>query len=183
MLRLIIICLLGLTLLAPMVNAEEKPINIVSCRSATQTMLTAGKDLVIFSYDAKGIDQDLNEDKVFVNFTHQCLGTIRVMGGEVLAGLGGAVTAPFVGADKAAGFVEHLQENIPTYTPRTQTGTQGMIDMGQFLQDTQDNIANSRYGPALQQAQTNFNVSADYLNKNYGPEAATALKLLPDLIL
>jgi len=85
MLRLIIICLLGLTLLAPMVNAEEKPINIVSCRSATNTLLTADKDLVIFSYDAKGIDQDLNEDKFFANFTHQCLGTIRIIGGEVLA--------------------------------------------------------------------------------------------------
>ena len=52
-LRLIIICLLGLTLLTPMANAEEKPINIISCRSGTNTMLTASKDLVIFSYDTK----------------------------------------------------------------------------------------------------------------------------------
>ena len=84
MLRLIIICLLGLTMLAPMVNAEEKPINIISCRSATNTMLTASKELVILSSDAKGIDQDLNEDKIFANFTHQCLSIIRIMGGEIL---------------------------------------------------------------------------------------------------
>jgi len=85
MLRLIIICVVGVALIAPLAIAEEKSIHIVSCRSATQTMLTAGKDLVIFGYDAKGIDQDLNEDKVFANFTHQCLGTIRILGGEVFA--------------------------------------------------------------------------------------------------
>jgi hypothetical protein len=84
MLRLIIICLLGLTLFIPVVNAEEKPINIISCRSATNTMLTASKELVILSYDTKGIDQDLNEDKIFANYTHQCLGTVRIMGGEIL---------------------------------------------------------------------------------------------------
>ena len=85
MIRLIIICLLGSILLAPMANAEEKPIDILSCRSATTTMLTASKELVIFAYDLKGIDQDLNADKTFENYTHNCLGTIRILGGEMLS--------------------------------------------------------------------------------------------------
>jgi len=84
MVRLIIICLLILTLLAPMVNAEEKPINIISCRSGTVTMLTASKELVVLGYELKGIDQDLNEDKIFENYTHMCMGTSRVLGGERL---------------------------------------------------------------------------------------------------
>ena len=85
MLRSIIICLLGLALLAPMANAEEKTINIVSCRSATATMLTASKELVVYSFELKGIDRDLNEDKVHDNYTHMCIGTIRIMGGEQIS--------------------------------------------------------------------------------------------------
>ena len=85
MVRLIIICLLGLILLIPTVNAEEKSINIVSCRSGTFTMLTASKELVVFGYELKGIDQDLKEDKIFENYTHSCMGTTRILGGEQLS--------------------------------------------------------------------------------------------------
>ena len=83
--RLIFICLLGLTLLAPMANAEEKSIHIISCRSGTTTMLTASEELVVFGFELKGIDQDLNEDKVHENYTHMCLGTIRILGGEQIS--------------------------------------------------------------------------------------------------
>ena len=82
MFRLLIICLLFLTLLAPIANAEEKPINIISCRSGTTTMLTASKELVIYGFELKGIDQDLKPDKVFANYTHSCVGTGRVSGGK-----------------------------------------------------------------------------------------------------
>ena len=85
MIRLIIICLLGLTLLTPMAIAEEKPMNIISCRSATATMLTASKELVVYGFELKGIDQDLMEDKVHANYTHMCVGTIRIMGGEQIS--------------------------------------------------------------------------------------------------
>ena len=47
-------------------------------------MLTASKELVVLSYELKGIDQDLNEDKIFDNYTHICMGTSRVLGGERL---------------------------------------------------------------------------------------------------
>ena len=85
MLRLIIICLLGLTLLIPMANAEEKPINIISCRSGTTTMLTASTELVVYGYELKGIDQDLNADKIFENYTHMCVGNTRILSGEMLS--------------------------------------------------------------------------------------------------
>lgn len=84
MLRIIIVCLLGLGLLAPMANAEEKPINIVSCRSGTTTMLTASKELIVYGYELKGIDQDLKADKIFENYTHQCVGSTRILAGEML---------------------------------------------------------------------------------------------------
>jgi hypothetical protein len=82
MLRFIMIFLLGMTLLSPMANAEEKPMNIISCRSATATMLTASKELVVYGFELKGIDQDLNEDKVHENYTHMCVGTSRILVGE-----------------------------------------------------------------------------------------------------
>ena len=85
MLRLIIICLLSVALLAPMAIAEEKPMNIISCRSATATMLTASKELVVYGFELKGIDQDLMEDKVHENYTHMCVGTIRIMSGEQIS--------------------------------------------------------------------------------------------------
>ena len=84
MLRSIIICLLGLALLATMANAEEKSINIVSCRSGTTTMLTASKELVVYGYELKGIDQDLNADKIHENYTHMCVGSARILAGERL---------------------------------------------------------------------------------------------------
>ena len=69
----------------PVANAEEKTINIVSCRSGTTTMLTASKELVVFGVELKGIDRDLNADKVFENYTHMCVGAIRIMGGEQIS--------------------------------------------------------------------------------------------------
>jgi hypothetical protein len=65
-------------------NAEEKPINIVSCRSGTTIMLTADKELVVYGYEVKGIDQDLNADKIFKNYTHMCVGSTRILAGETL---------------------------------------------------------------------------------------------------
>jgi hypothetical protein len=85
MIRLIVIILLCLALFIPVANAEEKPMNILSCRSGTTTMLTASKELVLFAFELKGIDQDLNEDKVHENYTHMCVGTIRIMGGEQIS--------------------------------------------------------------------------------------------------
>ena len=84
MVRLLTICLLSFTLFVPMVNAEEKPINIISCRSGTVSTLTADKELAVYAYELKGIDQDLKEDKIFEKYTHRCMGVTRVLGGEQL---------------------------------------------------------------------------------------------------
>ena len=82
MARIIIISLLGLMLLIPMVNAEEKTMNIIRCRSGTTTMLTASKELVVYGFELKGIDQDLKPDKVFENYTHSCVGAGQILGGK-----------------------------------------------------------------------------------------------------
>jgi hypothetical protein len=55
-----------------MAIAEEKPINILSCRLGTTTMHTASKDLVVFGFELKGIDQDLKANRIFENYTHYC---------------------------------------------------------------------------------------------------------------
>ena len=82
MLRLIIICLLGLASLAPMVNAEEIPISLLSCRSGEISILSASKELTVLSFELKGIDQGLDGDKTFENFTHRCIGIQRIRNGE-----------------------------------------------------------------------------------------------------
>lgn len=81
MIRLIIICLLSLILLLPVANAEEKPMNLISCRSGTVTMLSASKELTVYSYELKGIDLGAKGDKTFENFTHRCVGVSAIKGG------------------------------------------------------------------------------------------------------
>ena len=65
----------------PVANAEEKPMNLISCRSGTVTMLSASKELTIYSYDIKGIDLGAKGDKTFENFTHRCVGVSAIKGG------------------------------------------------------------------------------------------------------
>ena len=81
MIRLTVICLLGLILLIPVANAEEKPVNIISCRSGEFTLLSASKELTIVSYDFKGIDRGAKGNKTFENFTHRCMGVSVIKGG------------------------------------------------------------------------------------------------------
>jgi hypothetical protein len=83
MIRVIIICLLGLALLIPLANAEEKPLSFLSCRSGDITILSASKELTVLSFELKGIDQGIDGDTTFENFTHRCMGIQRIKGGEV----------------------------------------------------------------------------------------------------
>jgi hypothetical protein len=80
MVRLFVTLFMGLVLLISVVNAEEKPMSLTSCRSGTVDMLSASKELAVYRYELKGIDQDRNEDKTFENFTHRCMGVSRVQG-------------------------------------------------------------------------------------------------------
>jgi hypothetical protein len=74
MVRLFVTLFISLVLLISVVNAEEKPMSLTSCRSGTVDMLSASKELAVYRYELKGIDQDRNEDKTFENFTHRCMG-------------------------------------------------------------------------------------------------------------
>ncbi len=82
MIRSIFICFLGLVLLIPLANAEEKPVKILSCRSGDVSILSASKELTVLSYEIKGIDQGIDGDTTFENFTHKCIGMQRIGGGE-----------------------------------------------------------------------------------------------------
>ncbi|MGD8524511.1 MAG: hypothetical protein PVF56_25425 [Desulfobacterales bacterium] len=82
MIRLIATCLVVMVLLIPAAHAEEKSFSIISCRSGTSTMLSASKELTVFSYDFKGINIGIDGDKTFENFTHRCMGVSRIEGDE-----------------------------------------------------------------------------------------------------
>ena len=82
MIRSIFICFLGLVLLIPLANAEEKPISLLSCRSGNVSILSASKELTVLSFEIKGIDQGIDGDTTFENFTHRCMGIQRIREGE-----------------------------------------------------------------------------------------------------
>ena len=84
MIRLVATLLISLVIICPVVNAEEKPMSIMSCRSGIVDMLSASKELVVYGYELKGIDLGTEKDKTFENFTHKCIGVSRVAGGEIL---------------------------------------------------------------------------------------------------
>jgi len=81
MIRLAVTLLISLIMICPVVNAEEKPMSIISCRSGNVDMLSASKELVVYGYEVKGIDLGTDEDKTFENFTHKCIGVTRIAGG------------------------------------------------------------------------------------------------------
>ena len=64
MIRSIFICFLGLVLLIPLANAEEKPMNLLSCRSGNVSILSASKDLTVLSFEIKGIDQGIDSESI-----------------------------------------------------------------------------------------------------------------------
>lgn len=72
----------GTVTFLPVANAEEKPVNLISCRSGTVTILSGTKELTVYSYEIKGIDRGSNGDKTFENFTHRCMGVTRIKGGD-----------------------------------------------------------------------------------------------------
>jgi hypothetical protein len=73
-----IFCLVVFT---PVAKAEQ-PFDITDCGSGTITMVSASKELTVFSFDLKGISRSNHENKVFDNTTFHCVGVIRVMAGK-----------------------------------------------------------------------------------------------------
>lgn len=82
MTRLLATYLVVMFLLIPAANAEEKSMSVISCRSGTSSMLSASKELTVFSYEFKGINIGSDGDKAFENLTHRCMGISRIEGAE-----------------------------------------------------------------------------------------------------
>lgn len=81
MIRLITVILVSLFLFANFAHAEEN-YNIISCWSGDVTMLSASKELVIFSYDLKGVSRSNDESKAFDNWSLQIVGTVKIDSGK-----------------------------------------------------------------------------------------------------
>lgn len=71
---------LGIVLL-PMAQAEEKMVDVMTCRSGAVTMLTASKEAVVFAVDISGITVN-SRDKMYENVTSRCVGTISIIAGQ-----------------------------------------------------------------------------------------------------
>ncbi len=76
----------GAFVLATGAQAEE-PYDITNCFAGTVTMLSASKELTVFSTESNGITQSHLENKAFNDDTTHCVGILRKMAGEsVLVG-------------------------------------------------------------------------------------------------
>lgn len=103
---------------------------------------------------------------------------------DVAAGLGGIVAGidPYSPRGSGAAMVKHLQKRLPTYSPRTQAGQQGLETLGGAIESGTQRVMQSPAGPHIEQAGKNFNESADYLAEEVHPAAGAALKSLPELL-
>ena len=81
MLRTSAIAVLGLTLLLPAALAEEKPLDTISCRSGTATVLSASKEATVLSVDSKGISVP-GGTAFFADTTNRCIGVISIINGK-----------------------------------------------------------------------------------------------------
>ncbi len=78
--RFVLASLMGLALYVSTAVAEPQDLDFTGCRSSTSTILSATKELVVLSFDLKGIDRSNHENKLFDNFSHNCNGVYMVAG-------------------------------------------------------------------------------------------------------
>lgn len=71
----------ALFLLIPIAQADE-PYDLTSCWSGDVTMLSARKNLVIFSFDIKGVSHGNHENKAFDNHSFQMVGINKIEAGN-----------------------------------------------------------------------------------------------------
>lgn len=81
MIRLITVILVSLFLFVNFANAEE-PYDLTSCWSGDVTMLSASKDLVILSFDIKGVSHSNHENKAFDNHSFHMVGINKIEAGN-----------------------------------------------------------------------------------------------------
>lgn len=79
-LRITLVFVLSFLSFASVVHAG--PYDLTNCFSGETTMLVASQELVVFSYDLKGICRSNNDDKLSDNSSFQCVGISRVVAGK-----------------------------------------------------------------------------------------------------
>jgi predicted GNAT family N-acyltransferase len=106
------------------------------------------------------------------------------MARESLAGLGGLAAGldPYAPEGEGGRFTEYLQRTLPVYEPRTKEGIQGLEALGGGITDIAKYFNDSRLAEPLRAAKENFNESNEWVFDNYGPGAATVLRVLPDIV-
>jgi len=78
--RIALVFVFGCCTFTSVVHAE--PYDMTNCFSGESTMLVASKELVVFSYDLKGIVQDNLDTKAFANMSFQCVGISKIVAGK-----------------------------------------------------------------------------------------------------
>lgn len=81
MIRFITIALVSLFLTINFAYAEES-YNITSCWSGDVTLLSGSEELVIYSFDLKGVSRSNDKSKPFDNWSLQIVGTAKIESGK-----------------------------------------------------------------------------------------------------
>lgn len=76
-----IIIVLSLLFFVSFAHADES-YNIISCWSGDTTLLSASKELVIYSYDLKGVSRKIDENEAFHNWSFHVVGTAKIESGK-----------------------------------------------------------------------------------------------------
>ena len=62
--------------------AHAEPYDLTNCWSGESTMSVASKELVVMSFEMKGICRSNIDDKIFDNTTFQCVGISKIEAGK-----------------------------------------------------------------------------------------------------
>ena len=83
MTRLLLIPVIMIFLFAPAVQAADS-FESLACRSGTATIIQNTKELVIMSFELKGILQSKSNAEILNNVSEQCVGTLKRAGDEAI---------------------------------------------------------------------------------------------------
>jgi len=93
MIRLVTIVLIGLFLSVNCAYADES-YNTTSCWSGDFKMLSSSKELVIYSFDLKGVSRKNDESDAFHNWSFQIIGTSKIVSGNYSSSFYGKWLSP-----------------------------------------------------------------------------------------
>ena len=93
MIRFITIILIGLFLSVNCAYADES-YNMTSCWSGDFEMLSSSKELVIYSFDLKGVSRKNDESDAFHNWSFHLIGTSKIESGKYSSSFYGKWLSP-----------------------------------------------------------------------------------------